>query len=227
MQFVNSAAFAAFGVALLVGWSCSAESVLIAYGGSCLLAVIWATRSLYRVWHAAPHVAEPIPHGVLWAKMLPFAGWILLGSVMTNVFGVLDRYMIVHFSTIPAAEVMNVIGNYHSSRVVPTLLVSLATMLGAMILPHLSHDWETGRRGEVAARLQLFVKLTGFAMVVAATCVLMAAPLLFDVAFRGKFPDGQAVLPLTLTYSIWFGLVYIVQDYLLCADMPASPAPPC
>jgi O-antigen/teichoic acid export membrane protein len=38
------------------------------------------------------------------------------------------------------------------------------------------------------------------------------------VAFRGKFPGGQAVLPLTLTYSIWFGLLFIVQDYLLCAE---------
>ncbi len=218
LQLVNSLAFALLGVGLLVGWSCSARSVLIAYGGSCLLAVLWAIRSLCRVWQAAPRAVEPIPHGALWAKMLPFAGWMLLGNVMTNVFGVLDRYMIVHFSTIPEAEVMNVIGNYHSSRVVPVLLVSLATMLGTMVLPHLSHDWETGRRGEVAARLQLFIKLSGLAMFAAAVVVLAAAPLLFEVAFRGKFPGGQAVLPWTLTYSIWFGLVFIVHDYLLCAE---------
>jgi O-antigen/teichoic acid export membrane protein len=48
--------------------------------------------------------------------------------------------------------------------------------------------------------------------------VLLAAPLLFDVAFRGKFPGGQAVLPWTLVYCTWFGLSLVLQNYLLCAE---------
>jgi polysaccharide transporter, PST family len=218
LQFINSVAFAVIGLALLAGWDCSAKSVLVSYGAACLLTVIWASRPLYRVWHAATPAASPLSHGALWAKMLPFAGWILLGNAMTNVFGVLDRYMIVHFSNIPADQVMDVIGNYHSSRVVPVLLVSIATMLGVMILPHLSHDWEAGRRAAVAARLQLFLKLGGFGMYAAAVAVMIAAPLLFEIAFRGKFPGGEAVLPLTLTYSTWFGMLFIAQNYLLCAE---------
>jgi O-antigen/teichoic acid export membrane protein len=126
--------------------------------------------------------------------------------------------MIVHFSHTPSAKALDVVGNYHSSRVVPLLLVSIAAMLGAMIMPHLSHDWEAGRREQVASRLRLFVKLFGFAMFAAATAVLVAAPLLFGVAFRGKFPGGQAVLPWTLAYCTWFGLSLIVQNYLLCAE---------
>ena len=109
-------------------------------------------------------------------------------------------------------------GNYHSSRVVPLLLVSIAMLLGTMIMPHLSHDWEAGRRELVAARLRLFLKLLGFALFAAGAAVLAAAPLLFGVAFRGKFPGGQAVLPWTLVYCTWFGLVMVMQNYLLCAE---------
>jgi O-antigen/teichoic acid export membrane protein len=218
VQFVNSVAFAVLGVVLLLCWECSARSVLMAYGGSCLLAAAWAAWSLRRVWRCAPRVAVPIPHGALWAKMLPFAGWVLLANVLTNLFEVVDRYMIVHFSRVPAAEALDLIGNYHSSRVVPMLLVSIAAMLAAVIMPHLSHDWEAGRRAQVAARLKLFLKLFGFALFAAGVAVLLAAPLLFDIALRGKFPGGAAVLPWTLVYCTWFGLSLVLQNYLLCAE---------
>ena len=85
-------------------------------------------------------------------------------------------------------------GNYHASRVVPTLLVSIAAMLAAMITPHLSHDWEAGRREQVAARLRLFVKLFGLATLAGIVAVAAAAPLLFNVALRGKFA-GRADRP--------------------------------
>jgi O-antigen/teichoic acid export membrane protein len=218
LQFINSVAFAVLGLGLLAGWRCSAQSVLLAYSAACLLTAAWAGRALYRVLKTSPQTALPMSQPSLWAKILPFAAWILVGNIMTNVFGMLDRYMIVHFSNIPAHHVMDVIGSYHSSRVIPMLLMSLATMLGIMIMPHLSHDWEAGRRDQVAARLQLFIKLIGFAMVVASVAVLFIAPLLFGVAFRGKFPEGEAVLPFALVYSTWFGLLFIVQNYLLCAE---------
>ena len=48
--------------------------------------------------------------------------------------------------------------------------------------------------------------------------MLLAAPLLFNVAFRGKFPGGEAVLPWTLIYCTWFGLWLVMQNYLLCAE---------
>ena len=102
----------------------------------------------------------------------PFAAWVLLGSVLTNLFGVVDRYMIVHFSRMSADEALDAVGNYYAARVVPLLLVSIAAMLGTMITPHLSHDWEAGRRDLVVARLRLFLKLFGFALFAAAAVVL-------------------------------------------------------
>jgi O-antigen/teichoic acid export membrane protein len=218
MQLTNSVAFAILGTCLLLSWQCNAASVLAAYGGSCLIAAAWAGYRLPRVWHAAPVVASAESHAALWTKVVPFAGWVLLASVLMNLFGIVDRYMILHFSRMPAAAALSAVGNYHSSRVVPLLLVSIAAMLSTMITPHLSHDWEAGRRDLVAARLRLFLKLFGFALYAAAVTVLLAAPLLFKVAFRNKFPWGEAVLPWTLMYCTWFGLWLVAQNYLLCAE---------
>ena len=163
-------------------------------------------------------MASPVPHAAFWAKVVPFAAWVLLASVLINLFGVVDRYMILHFSRTPAAAALDAVGNYHSSRVVPLLLVSIAAMLSTMITPHLSHDWEAGKHELVAARLRLFLKLFGFVLYAGAVAVLLAAPLLFTVAFRGKFPCGEAVLPWTLMYCTWFGLWLVMQNYLLCAE---------
>jgi polysaccharide transporter, PST family len=224
MQLANSVAFAVLGVVLLWGWQCSAKSVLAAYGGSCLVAAVLAGLVVRRTFRLRGRSAERVEFAgaesrkAIWPKIVPFAAWILLGSVLTNLFGVVDRYMIVHFSKVPAAEALDVVGNYYSSRVVPTLLVSLAMMLGGMMLPHLSHDWEAGRREQATARLRLFLKLFGFAVSAAAVAVLLTAPLLFNVAFRGKFPGGEAVLPWTLAYCAWFGLATVMQNYLLCAE---------
>ncbi len=221
MQMVNSVAFAVLGITLLWSWQCTAKSVIMAYGGSCLIAAGWAGWRLPRVWHAdkmGTSLIYPSADTRVWAQVAPFAAWVLLGSVLTNLFGVIDRYMIVHFSRASAAEALDIVGNYHSSRVVPLLLVSIASMLATMIMPHLSHDWEAGRRELVAARLRLFLKLFGFGLCTAAVAVLMAAPLLFTLAFRGKFPGGEAVLPWTLLYCTWFGMSLVMQNYLLCAE---------
>jgi len=85
---------------------------------------------------------------------LPFAGWVLLGSVLINLLGVIDRYMILHFSPrLSAKAALDAVGNYYAARVVPLLLVSIATMLATIIIPHLSHDWEAGRRDLVVSML--------------------------------------------------------------------------
>jgi polysaccharide transporter, PST family len=223
MQFVNSVAFAVLGVALLMGWRCTASSVVLGFGASCAIAAAPALWMLWRTWRASPPV-ERMPDAAFWPKLAPFAAWVLAGSVLTNLFGVIDRYLIVHCSGASAGQVLDMVGNYHASRVVPVLLYSIAVMLGAMVLPHLTHDWEAGRRQQVAARLRLFLKLFGLGLFAAAVAVVVAAPLLFEVAFRGKFPGGQAILPWTLLFGVWLSLAAIAQSYLLCAEKARLPS---
>jgi O-antigen/teichoic acid export membrane protein len=217
-QLINSLGFACLGVGLLLFVRASAGSVVVAYGGACLLTVavlaVWRLRS----WQPAPRPEQNLPQVTFWGKLLPYVGWVTAGSLMANLFEIADRYMIVHHAGTGAEASLAMVGQYHSSRVVPVLLVSVALMLGGMITPHLSDDWERGRRREVGLRLNLFLKMLAFGLCAAAVGVLLLAPLLFGIAFEGKFAGGRAVLPWTLVYCIWFGLTMVAQNYLLCAE---------
>jgi PST family polysaccharide transporter len=217
MEFLNGTLFAVLGVGLLLGWQCTAPSVVIAYGGSCLLSiagVFWWTKA---AWQVAP-AAQPLPRHAMWSKLVPFVAWILAINLLTNLFAVADRYMIVHYAPGTPESALALVGQYHSSRVVPLLLVSIASMLAGVLLPHLCHDWESARRDLVATRLNLFLKLLAFCLIAASAAVLLVAPWMFSTAFQGKFAGGLAVLPWTLTYCIWFAAAVVAQQYLWCAE---------
>ena len=156
--------------------------------------------------------------GGIWGKLIPFAAWILLINVLSNLYGYADRYLILHYAPGNEGDRLAMVGQYHSARVVPLLLASLATLISVILLPHLSHDWESGRRERVSFRLNLFLKLATLGLFAAATAVLAIAPLLFDVAFRGKFAGGSAALPGMLVAAVWFGAAVIAQQYIWCAE---------
>jgi O-antigen/teichoic acid export membrane protein/peptidoglycan/xylan/chitin deacetylase (PgdA/CDA1 family) len=218
LQLFNSIIFAVLGVGLLKSWHCSAESVILAYGGACLLTSALGVGWLLRRWHALPQDHAPPTHFQLWSKLLPFTASVWATSLLANLFDITDRYMILHFSPGTPAQCLIQVGYYHTSRLVPLLLVSVAQLLTQMITPHLSEDWEQGRRERVSQRLNLLLKLAGLAMCLGSAVVLLAAPLLFSLALKGKFAGGLAVLPLTLTYCTWFGISSLAQNYLWCAE---------
>ena len=218
MEFLNGILFACLGIALLLTWQCNSESVVIAYSGSCLLSIAAVAWWIKAAWKTSPVGLEPLPRREMWSKLVPFTAWILTINLLTNLFGIADRYMIVHFTPGSAEESLALVGQYHSSRVVPLLLVSIASMLATVLLPHLTNDWESGRRDLVSARLNIFLKLLAFALTAASGAMLFVAPWLFEVAFQGKFAGGMAVLPWTLAYCIWFGVAMVAQQYLWCAE---------
>jgi O-antigen/teichoic acid export membrane protein len=65
------------------------------------------------------------------------------------------------------------------------------------------------------------LKLWGLALLVASVVLLLAAPTLFDVAFRGKYSGGLEVLSLTVLYLGWEGLSAVATSYLWCAERPS------
>jgi len=218
MEFLNGVLFAALGIGLLLYRRCDSASVVTAYSGSCLLsaaAALWWIRGAWKGL-ARKYRAPAAPGNVVQAH--PVHVWIMTINLLTNLFSLVDRYMIIHFAPGSADDALAMVGQYHTSRVVPLLLVSIASMLAAVLLPHLSHDWECGRRESVSSRLNLFLKMLAFGLTAASGAVLFVAPWLFGVAFQGKFSGGMAVLPWTLTYCVWFGVGVVAQQYLWCAE---------
>jgi O-antigen/teichoic acid export membrane protein len=137
---------------------------------------------------------------------------------LTNLFEVADRYLIVHRSGLAEAQALALVGQYHSSRIIPLLLMGVSDLLASLVLPHLTHDWELGNRAAVSHRMNLIVKALGLGLASASVGTVLVAPLLFDKIFHGKFAAGKEVLPLVLTYCAWWGLSGLANTYLWCTE---------
>jgi O-antigen/teichoic acid export membrane protein len=216
LQFCNTVAFAALCVVLLALWRLDATAIVLAYAGSCLLLVLAAIVWLVVRWPQLPRDSAVVPQSEMWRKLVPFAAWVWVINTLYNLFEVVDRYMVLHFGHLPDPQAL--IGQYHSAQVIPVLIVSVAGMLAGMILPHLSGDWESGRRDHVCDTLNLTLKLLSVAVFAGAVVVLLAAPVLFDLVWQGKYADGLSLLPLALASCAWLGLSTVAQMYLWCAE---------
>ncbi len=218
LQLLRSALFLLLGTLLVFAIRASASSIVIAYALASLLTVMLGGCFLWKSWTS---IAVPVTHEApnsIWRKVMPFAVWVWISNNLTNLFQIVDRYMIVHFSNCSPRQAMELVGNYHSSRVVPLLIVIFASMLSSILLPHLSHAWEQGLSQRVEFQVRLALKLFSFSMSAGCAVVLFAAPLLFGTAFEGKYLAGQAILPWTLMYCTWFGLSFVGQTYLWCRE---------
>ncbi len=222
MHFVQSMGFAVFSLLLLVWWQATAASLVVGYAAACWVSItgvsVWAFLRLERT----PDAGGTLGHGDFWPPLMRFAIWIWVTNLLTNVFTVVDRYMILHCGVFTNEMAIEQVGNYHTSTIVPILLVSVATLLVGALTPHLSHDWEAGRRDLVSSRLNLGLKLTTLLMLVAGVGALLFCPLLFQFAFENKYTAGLAVMPWTLASCVWFALLIVAQTYVWCAEKSHS-----
>jgi O-antigen/teichoic acid export membrane protein len=138
--------------------------------------------------------------------------------LLCHLFAVVDRYMLVHWSGLDNAAALALVGHYHASRIVPLLFLCIADLLGGVVMPYLSHDWESGARQRVSERLNLILKFASVVMLAGGVTVLWLAPALFHFGFDGRYDEGLAVLPWTLTYCVWYGLLLVAQNYIWCAE---------
>ncbi len=218
LQFVNSVVFAVAALGLIWSTSLGAQGIAIGYLIGSVVACLAGTWFVLTCWQSLPTASSALAHRDLWSKLVPFAAGVWIVNLLANLFAAADRYMLVHFANESAAEAQALVGQYHSSRVLPVLMIAVAGMLSGVILPYMSSDWEAGRRQEVSRRLHLSVKLVALLFTLGGALILLIAPWLYEYYFAGKYSDGLAILPWTVTYCIWFSLGIIGQNYLWCAE---------
>ena len=217
VQLARTAAFLAFGTLLVWGWRPSATSVVLAFGLASVASIVLALWWLVAVWREGPHVQVTGPV-VVWQRVMPFAVGVWLCNLVTNAFDMVNPYMLAHFSQLPHHEALAEVGNLHSARILPLLIFAFSNTLASMLIPHLTHAWEAGQRANVGRDVRLFVKLYALTLTLGTACILVAAPTLFGVVFRGKYDGGLHVLPWTMLGAAWMGLAFIAQTYLWCRE---------
>jgi polysaccharide transporter, PST family len=218
MQFVSSIVFAAAGISLIWLSGGLAEYALLGYAIACFAASLVAWPVLKAVWSITDSPSEGPGQRQMWSKLLPYTAWFWAFNLLTNVFDISDRYLILWWSQATAAEAQALVGQLHSARVFPVLIVGLATMIGGILLPHLSHDWELGRRDEVARKLRFALKLTSLVFCLISAGVILAAPMIFHVVWKGRYDQGLGLLPITCAMCVWQCLTIMAQQYLWCTE---------
>jgi polysaccharide transporter, PST family len=218
MHFCQSMLFAVIALSLMWCWQFAAASIVIGYGAACLLSAVvvlmWKGKAVLA--EAAPD--DGVPHREFWPPLMRFAFWIWVVNLSCHLFAVVDRYMLVHYSGLENAAALALVGHYHASRIVPILFLSVADLLAGAVMPYLSHDWESGARQKVSDRLNSVLKVTSLVGLAGGAVVLWASPLLFHFAFEGRYDQGLAVMPWTMTYCIWYSLLLVAQNYVWCAE---------
>jgi O-antigen/teichoic acid export membrane protein len=218
MQFAHSLIFTIVGLAFLATTWPAADAVVFAYGVACVLACLGAVSALRESSQAAPLADGSLPQMQFWAKLAPFACWIWATNLLVNLSDVADRYMILYFAAGDASAASALVGQYHSSRIAPDLLASLAAMVAAVMLPYNSHDWEAGNREAVSVRVRLAIKAMSVVFLAAGVALLTVAQPLFDRLLGGKYAAGEALLPWTMVLCSYFGLTILAMNYLWCAE---------
>lgn len=220
MRFVNGVLFAVVSTALALFWSATSEALVWGFVIACVagcLPAYWYLRQNRRQLLATTSRTDG-PRESIWSRIGPFAAWMWGANLLSNLYETLDRTMLLHLSPVDTVTAQALVGQYHSGRVIPLVLVGLAAMLGGILMPYLTAHWERGDRDAVRRQLRWTLKLIAIGFTAAGVLILALAPLLFDVILQGKYSDGKSVLPLTLVYCIWYGLLTVAQDWLWCRE---------
>lgn len=218
MQFTQSFVFAVVGLTLVViyrSWWVLLPSIAIA---NCLAIVPgwYKLRRTYTNEFRTPPQSEV--GGGIWRRILPFAASLWAMNLLSNLFEVGDRYMLLHL--VGGAEHFGqaLVGQYHCARILPNLLISLGLMLGGVLLPYLSSDWEAGNSQVIRDRMRQLVQGVAIGFLALSIAAMIASPFLFQNLFSGRYELAQSALPLALAQSIWAALYLVAQAYLLCAE---------
>ena len=217
MELIVSGTFAVAGLAL-VTMGYGSKGVVMSYAAGNVLASLFALCLFRRVWKELPPPGEHLSYATLWSRLAPFAIGLWMINIVSNLFDMIDRYMILHFSRASPQVAQAMVGQYFSSLTVPLLMVAVSTLLGHLVMPYLSEDWEAGKHARVSARLNLALKLVGLMLAAGSVAILMIAPLLFDVVFAGKYSSGLAILPWTAAFCFWNGMAVMAYNYLYCVE---------
>jgi O-antigen/teichoic acid export membrane protein len=209
-----------FTVASLGGlWVYNDWRVLVVAFAIAALAGVLPALPILRDWKSveASNVSQ-LPARDMWSRVLPFAFSIWCMNLLTNLFDVIDRYMLLYLASESAEQGRALVGQFHSGRIMPVLLSSLTFMISGILLPYLASDWEAGRRKQVADGMRLAFKFGTLFFMSLSVASLAVAPFLFNTILHGKYSDGLSIMPQAMLHCCFAAIAFLMQNYFWCAE---------
>lgn len=218
MRFITGISFAVIGTGMIATWNDGAIAATMGFGVACGLGLIPAITFFTKYRGAIADTGEYLTHGAMWKRIAPFALWLWASNFVTNMFEVSDRYMLVHWSDASVDAAHGFVGQYHSGRVLPLVLVGIGVVIDGALLPYATALWEKSKKIEAKKMINLGFKLMAISFTVVGVVILMLSPLVFDKIFEGRYDAGLSVLPITMLYCIWFSMINLLAIYLLVIE---------
>lgn len=218
MQFALSSTFSVVGVGAVTVFQ-EWWVLLPSYAVANCVALLPGVLVLYRQHRAEFQLSkEELPAGSVWARIVPYAVLLWGVNLLSNLFEVGDRYMLLHLIDGGGLTGKSLVGQYHCARILPNLLTSIALMLGGVLLPYLSADWEAGRHERIAQRTKQMLQVVCIvSMAVSVGCIVIS-PLLFGMLLDGRYDLAQSVLAITLMQATWVSLFLVAEPFMLCSE---------
>ncbi|TWU45897.1 MurJ-like flippase [Novipirellula aureliae] len=217
MQFLQSVFFTLFALTWLIAGG-GIVGVIVSFAIASLVAMLPGLWTLSKGWSGLPQSESRFDAPSMWRRLLPYAAALWAMNLLSNLFEMSDRYMILHFTTGSEVAGQSAVGQYHSGRIFPVLLLSLATMISGVLMPYLSADWESGRRREVVEQMRKFLTAISLFFTAGSAAVLVIAPWLFATLLENRYSDGLALMPMAFVFYIWASIAIVGQDYLWVAE---------
>ncbi len=128
----------------------------------------------------------------------------------------LDRYMLLHLSTLPPEGALEQIGGYFIASKLGQPISVLGGMLAVVLLPHAARRWENHGQQEVAEMIRLSAKIAAVGMTLVGA-ILVASKSITLTILVGHVPHASSIVfaPVMVTI-IAVALHGIVRTYLLC-----------
>ncbi len=216
MQFCQSGLFAVMGltsVYLYESWLWLLPSFAVANLIACGLGG-WVLATRYR--EELTCSGDTTSRSV-WGRILPFAVSLWILNLLGNLMEVGDRYMLLHLSE--SVELGHAaVGEYHCAMVIPNLMMSVAMMLGGVVLPFLARDYESGNFSQVNDRLRQVLCSLSLGFIGLGIAAQIAAPTMFSIVFEGRYTDALGVIPIALALTVWLSLFFVLESYFLCIE---------
>lgn len=217
MQFMQGVGFTFGGIGWLAGGG-GFVGLVVTFAVTTLLATAPGLVSLRRGWGGLPPATTPLDTRAMWRRLIPYAAALWMMNLLGNVFELSDRSMILHFTPGGGEAGQSAVGQFHSARIFPELLLSLASMVSGVLLPYMAADWETGRFDAVRNRLRRVLLAASVVCTLGGAAVLWLSPWLFGTLLQGRYREGMDLLPAAFVFCSWSALIAIAQDYLCVVE---------
>jgi O-antigen/teichoic acid export membrane protein len=154
----------------------------------------------------------------MWKPLLVYSFGTWGSSALFSLWMWLDRYMLLHFDTLPSAECLQQLGTYHIVENLAGPLGALGAGWSIQVLAHTVHLWEAGQRDQAGRLVQLATKLTVLVLTFVAAGIVVFKQFLLAGVFGDTTMASGEILEWVLVAAIVLAAQCMVRSYVLCHE---------